>query len=130
MDPLRPFSDLIRALSKSSATRVERTHGQAETHPATLEQFTDAVPAAESGYLSLRLEMRARIRHIGLDDPQRVREVFVETVIARELGLSASHAADLTELAQQVAARIASHPGLSDRLHALLTALAEEPATG
>lgn len=128
MDPLRPFSDLIRTLWKSSATPVERTQGQSEARPVDLKPSTDTLPAAESGYLSLRMEMRTRIRQIGLGDPQRVREVFVETVIARELGLSATHAADLAEIVQQVATRMGSHPALSERLHALLTALAEEPA--
>lgn len=130
MDPLRPFSDLIRALWKSSAARVERTQGGAETRQATPERTDAGSQASDSAYLSLASQVRARIRQIGVRDPRRVREVFVETVIARELGLGASHAADVAELAQRVAAEIGANPSVSDRLHALLTALAEDPAAG
>lgn len=130
MDPLRPFSDLIRALWKSSATRVERTQGGAETRQATPERTDADIQAGDSAYLSLASQVRARIRQVGVRDPRRVREVFVETVIARELGLGATPAADVAELAQRVAAEIGANPTLSDRLHALLTALAEDPAAG
>jgi hypothetical protein len=130
MDPLRPFSDLIRALWRSSGTRVGRTHAQGEARPATPEHVSQDVSGAESADLPLRSEIRTRIRQIGLGDPQRVREAFVEIVITRELGLSATHAADFAELAQQVAARIGSHKEVSERLHVLLTELAKEPAAG
>lgn len=126
MDPLRPFSDLIRSLWKSSTPRVERARGGTGA-PRASPQST---PEAESGSLSLRSEIRSRIRQIGLSDPRRVREVFVETVIARELGLGTTHAADLTELAQRIAARIGSHSELSARLHTLLVAIAEDRAAG
>ncbi|HXS22554.1 MAG TPA: hypothetical protein VN735_15080 [Steroidobacteraceae bacterium] len=128
MDPLRPFSDLIRSLWKSSTARVQRAQGG--TGASRTSPQSTAPLEAESGSLSLRSEIRSRIRQIGLSDPRRVREVFVETVIARELGLGTSHAADLTEIAERVAARIGSHSELSDRLHTLLVALAEDPAAG
>lgn len=127
MDPLRPFSDLIRSLWKSSTPRVERAQGGAGARRANPQS---SPPEAESGSLSLRAEIRSRIRQIGLSDPRRVREVFVETVIARELGLGTGHAADLTELAERIAARIGLHSELSSRLHTLLVAIAEDPAAG
>lgn len=130
MDPLRPFSDLIRALWKSNAARVQRAPGTAEARQASPERTDEGVMAADSAYVPLTSQVRARVRQVGLRDPKRAREVFVETVIARELGLGATHAADVAELAERVAAQIGAHPTLSDRLHVLLTELAENPGAG
>jgi hypothetical protein len=130
MDPLRPFSNLIRSLSKSGATHTRRAQGGTEAGRASTESTGSADTAAEPAPPSLRSEIRDRMRQIDLGDRGRVRQVFVETVIARELGLGATQAAEVAGLAEQIAAQIGSHPRLSDRLHTLLTALAEEPAAG
>jgi hypothetical protein len=77
----------------------------------------------------LEAELGVRLRQVGLADPQQVREVFVEIVMARELGLAATPADLFAEIAQRVAARIGYHPKLSARLHDILTAIAEQKSS-
>jgi hypothetical protein len=124
MDPLRPFSDLIRALWKSGGSRVDRAQRAAAPDPAGPQRRSEASTAAGRELQSLESELAIRLRQIGLADPRRVREIFVETVMARELGLGAPSSPAFTELAQRVADRIGSHARLSARLHTLLAALA------
>lgn len=125
MDPLRPFSHLIRALWKSGARPLERAAGTAAPRHMAPEQPADTPAESEVALVALKSEVRARLGPVGLADPHRAREVFVEAVMARELGLGPMHGAQLAEISRRVAAQIGSHPRLSERLHAILTALAE-----
>jgi UDP-N-acetylmuramyl tripeptide synthase len=124
MDPLRPFSDLIRALWKSGASRVDRTERGAASREASAERPSAALEPDDPERQSLEAALAVRLRQVGLGDPRRVREIFVETVMTRELGLGTPSSAAFTELSRRIADRIGSHTRLSARLHALLTALA------
>jgi hypothetical protein len=125
MDPLRPFSDLIRALWKSNARRVDRPGGVSASQAMQAEQPAEKTAAGETGLVALKSEVRARLGPVGLSDKRRAREVFVEAVMARELGLGSGHDQEFSNVARRVAARIGSHPRLSERLHVILTALME-----
>lgn len=129
MDPLRPFSDLIRALWKSGASRVDRTQRSGAAREPGAQPPPAAPPPSSADLQSLESELAVRLRQIGLADARRVREVFVEIVMTRELGLGAPSSAAFAELAQRIADRIGSHARLSARLHTLLSALASPGRT-
>jgi|SRR6185312_9105141 len=125
MDPLRPFSHLIRALRKSGARPLERPAGTAAPCQPNAEQPTETPAEGDAALVALKSEVRARLGPVGLADPHRAREVFVEAVMARELGLGLTPGPELSEISRRVAAQIGSHPRLSERLHAILMAVAE-----
>lgn len=125
MDPLRPFSDLIRSLWKSNAPRVDRPTGAPASQATNPGPADTAVEDEGVGLVALKSEIRSRLGQVGLADPHRTREVFVEVVMARELGLGPEHDEEFSSIARRVAAQIASNPRLSERLHVLLMALAE-----
>lgn len=125
MDPLRPFSHLIRALRKSSARPLERPGGTTAPRETSAEQPTETPAQGDAALVALQSEVRARLGPAGLADPHRAREVFVEAVMARELGLGPMQGPQLSEISRRVAAQIGSHPRLSERLHAILTAVAQ-----
>jgi hypothetical protein len=126
MDPLRPFTGLIRTLWKSTAnsTTQKDALGSASTTSAE-EAQSEAAAAVQAN--SLQTQIRARLKRIGLNDPRLAREVFVETVLATELGENLSRDPGFTDMVKLVAEHIGADARLGDRLHTLLRSLAEEP---
>jgi hypothetical protein len=126
MDPLRPFAGLIRTLWKSTTASTNQKDAltSASTTSAEEAQSETAAALAET---TMRTQIRARLKLIGLNDPQLAREVFVETILTTELGENLSRDPGFTDMVKRLAEHIAADSRLGDRLHSLLRSLAEEP---
>lgn len=99
LDPLRSLAELVRTLTRP---RTERRNDTPRTAARTAAE--DAAPIGEAQ--ALREKLRQRIRQVGTSDRRRTREVFVETVLATELGeritLDPAMAEIVTKVAQQL----------------------------
>ena len=117
MDPLRPFADLVRALSRAhnSGTRATGDGSHAGSGTAVPARAHSSVETPDS----FDARLSARLQETGLADPARARKTFIEVVLSWELG---DHFRDpsLSHIAQEVAARIEAHPRLTARLNELL----------
>jgi hypothetical protein len=126
MDPLRPFAGLIRTLWKSNTSSTQAEAPLASSAASGAEQAQNQ--AAEAlDEATLRAQLRARLLRVGLNDPRRAREVFVETVLSAELGEHLLRDPAFTDMVKRVANHIATDGRLGSRLHSLLQALAEDP---
>jgi hypothetical protein len=124
MDPLRPFANLIRSLWKAQAPPPTRAESTASLRPPTADD-SPGTPAAEVAEGTLRSRIRTRLTQFGTADPQRTREIFVETVLAWELGEELPHDAGFVDVVRRVAEHIGAQPNLSVRLHTVLTELVD-----
>jgi hypothetical protein len=129
MDPLRPFAGLIRTLWKANTSPTAREGSTAPSSTPTTDQApSEAAEAlAEAG---LRSRIRTRIQQVGLTDPRRAREAFVETMLASELGENLLKDPAFGDVVRRVAEQIGAESGLGGQLQSLLQALAEEQPAG
>jgi hypothetical protein len=124
MDPLRPFADFVRSLSRR--TTPARAAETAQGRAVSPEQLgADASALATEG---LDAKLRAQLGRTGVADRVRAREAFVEVVLAFELGDQLCENPGFAELVKGVSSRIDAHPQLSERLHELLVDLARTGA--
>jgi hypothetical protein len=107
LDPLRSLAELVRTLTRPR-TASARTGPKAPSAKPDNDPTADTVVAASSGVQALREKLRQRIRIVGTADRRRAREVFVETVLAADLGdrvtLDPAMADIVTRVAQQLGA--------------------------
>lgn len=124
MDPLKPFADLVRTLSRTRGGPTGRVDQGGQIKPVTSEavQARRQVGALDD----LHARLRMRLRATGLADPSRAREAFVEVILVWELGERVTNDQALTDIAKSVSDRIDAHAQLRGRLHALLVGLANE----
>jgi hypothetical protein len=127
MDPLRPFANLIQSLWKSQTSVPARMESAASLRPVTQEASPNAEPVdvAEG---TLRSRIRTRLTQMGPADPQRTREVFVETVLAWELGDDLPRDPAFIEVVKRVADQLNAQPAFGTRLRSVLTTLLTETA--
>jgi DNA-binding transcriptional regulator YbjK len=120
MDPLRPFTSLVDSLWRTRTDKIaaEKTQevGEPQTDPAT-------PPAIKQVQESLETRLRQRIRQRGSLNADLARDVFVETVLAWEIGEHVIRTPGFEEITHQVSSQIAADPQLSDRLNELLREL-------
>lgn len=115
MDPLRPFTTLIRSLWVSSRPRTQRS--------APL----GAVPAAAVPSLESRL--RLRLQTLTPWHPHRAREIFVATVLSNALGAELESDPDFQPWVREVSAHLASVQDVSSRLDEVLQGLRRDAAS-
>jgi len=125
MDPLRPFAGLIRTLWKSNTSSSTQADAPLASSVSGAEQAQSQMAEALDE-ATLRAQLRARLVRVGLNDPRRAREVFVETVLSAELGEHLLRDPAFTDMVKRVANHIATDGRLGSRLHSLLQALAED----
>jgi hypothetical protein len=122
MDPLRPLADVIRALWQARTVRArdsQNTQSAASPAPPTNRR---AHPARSEN--TLRASLKARISQIDTQNPRKVREAFVETVLLWELGERLGQDAGFGEMVTCIADQLASNPAVSQRLEQLLARMA------
>ena len=118
LDPLRSLAELVRTLTRPRAeTRGETRSGAKST---TAEE---AVPVGEAQ--ALREKLRQRIRLVGTSDRRRSREVFVETVLASELGERIALDPAMVEIVSKVAQQLGDDAATDRDLHLLFDDLAK-----
>ena len=125
MDPLRPFAGLIRTLWKSGTAATTQRDAPSAASATNPEQTQNAAAEALEE-ATLRGQIRARLVRIGLSDPRRAREVFVETVLAAELGEHLLRDPAFTDMVKRVADQIGADARLGGQLQSLLQALVED----
>jgi hypothetical protein len=124
MDPLKPFADLVRTLSKTRGGPTAGVHHSGQIKPVTSEALHASRRVGASD--DLRARLRMRLKATGLTNPSRAREAFVEVILVWELGERLPNDQALTDIVKSVSDRIDAHAHLSGRLHSLLAGLANE----
>ncbi len=115
-DPLRPFAQIIRSLWRGRVAATERA--------ATASQ-TSSSPQ-HNAYVDESLQSRLTTRIAGVDteNPARLRQAFVETVLLRELGENLARDPDFGAMVARVCEQLESQPTVAQNLHKLLVRLA------
>jgi hypothetical protein len=116
MDPLSPFTNLIRSLWHSRMQRAGARTGQSEA-PTTPP--TDAVDATRRAHG----ELRDRMAQLQQATPEHRCEVFVRTVLLCELGEKVAADPRFSELVTRVVSELRTDPRVATRLDELLLQL-------
>jgi hypothetical protein len=111
MDPLRPFTSLIRSLWVAGKPRTSA----ARTNPLP--------PMAAAAAPSIESRLRLRLGALSPWHANRAREIFVETVLSNVLGAELEADPDFQPWVREVSAHLASAQDLSARLDELLQSL-------
>jgi hypothetical protein len=120
MDPLRPFTNLIRSLwiGKPAAPRETAS----ATARSTARTDADARPVAPSAQVSARLQ--SQLAALQQWNGDTARKVFVEHILLVELGEDLARDPGFGDLVQRVSAQLGSEPTVRARLDDLLRELA------
>ena len=126
MDPIRPFSLLLRSLR---ATRKKGASSVANETGSTSAQGTQVagIAAARSAQPAEQ-PLRDRLTSNAPWDSRKAREIFVEHTLARELGAELARDPAFGELVANVSVLIEREPRINARLDTLLRDLAKAPA--
>lgn len=122
MDPLRPFSDSIRALWQARATSARPSAGSSSSGPSTTLQAQQRARSAHTEE-TLRAKLKARMSQIDMRNPRKVREAFVEAVLLWDLGERLGQDAGFGEMVTHIAEQLASDPAVDARLQQFLARL-------
>ncbi len=118
LDPLRSLAELVRTLTRP------RTQSRGDTRTGTKSTPSeDAAPIGEAQ--ALREKLRQRIRLVGTADRRRTREVFVETVLATELGERITLDPAMAEIVSKVAQQLGEDSSTDRDLRLLFEDLAK-----
>jgi hypothetical protein len=121
MDPLSPFTSLIRSLWRSRTERVSvpapagGTHGGPGVAPPEAQR-----PRSEE---DLREQLRMRLVPLANATPERRCQAFVETVLLSELSESAGTDPRFAEIVGRVVQELTADSRVSARLDELLAEL-------
>jgi hypothetical protein len=122
MDPLKPFTDLIRSLWGGTQRASVRAGGGARTAQSSSGERPQPPAVAASAQVNARLQ--ARLASLREWNSARARELFVEHALLLEFGSDLAHDPTFAELVRRVSAQLATEPALGNRLDRLLQDLA------
>jgi hypothetical protein len=120
MDPLRPFTNLIRSLWASRSGPAQRASGGAAG------AGVGAAPGNVAGVSPAKAvtsRLQLRLATLSEWNPNRARELFVESILLNELGEDLAHDPGFTDLVQKVSTYLANEPRVSARLDQVLREL-------
>lgn len=126
MDPLRPFTDLIRSLSRQGSKKTTRQDPN-RTLQRGRSSGTNAVVNAGASE-SIQAQICSRITERGATNPVQRRAIFVETVLAQQLGSVLIGDPGFEEVVRKITDQIGSNPIMSQRLDHLLQTLPSSAA--
>jgi hypothetical protein len=118
LDPLRSLAELVRTLTRP------RTEARGDSRTAAKPSSPDHAPPLDEAQ-ALREKLRQRIRLVGTADRRRTREVFVETVLAAELGERVTLDPAMTEIISKVAQQLGDDASTDRNLRLLFDDLAK-----
>ncbi len=122
MDPLRPFSNLIRSLWPGTTRARARAVDGARPAQTGAGEPAQAQAIAASSQVSARLQSRlATLREW---NSSRARELFVEHVLLMEFGSDLARDPTFADLVRRVSAQLDAEPAFGARLDQLLQELA------
>jgi hypothetical protein len=122
MDPLRPFTNLLRSLWTGSTRSAARSDGARRQAPGSGAQQAQATAAAAP--VTARLQARLATLHEW--NNARARELFVEHVLLMEFGGDLARDPTFADLVRRVSTHLGASPMLADRLDQLLQAVAAD----
>lgn len=121
MDPIKPFTTLIRSLRRAGETIATRGASEsAATNNSATTGVTATAPVQE--------RLNARLATLTPWDAKRARELFVESTLLREFGTELASDPGFFDLIQRVSTHLSNEVGLSETLDRLLRELAFGPA--
>lgn len=126
MDPLKPFTTLIRSLSASRSAKSPQT-AQARSHHTDTDPQTSAAAAGIMPASAVHSRLQARLSALTEWDSKRARETFVECILLNELGAQLAEDPAFFELVRRVSINLDSEPQISSRLDQVLRELAAGP---
>jgi hypothetical protein len=116
MDPIKPFTTLIRSLRRS-----DKSASNERTVPADASTGAAANIAASP---AVHDRLQSRLATLAPWDAKRARELFVETTLLHEFGAELAADPAFFELVQRVSLHLSGETTVSDRLDGLLRELA------
>ena len=124
MDPLKPFANLIR----SAWDRARRVDGTTQaTEVSALTDRLKANQATRSDPVpSLQGRLRSRLTTLNKWEPAAARQIFVECVLASELGMELEADPQFKGVARRVGEQLGTDAALSARLDSLLKTMAAD----
>lgn len=121
MDPLRPFAGLIRTLWRSQS-------GAASSADSPLKDAAAGEIVTErGGEARLTERLRTQLLRIGIADPRRARDAFIETVLVAELGEGLVRDPAFSAVVARVSEQLGADPALAAQLQSLLEWLVAAP---
>jgi hypothetical protein len=124
VDPLKPFSNLIRSAWERTAKRPEAAGNAPALNNRDAIRFNAPLQAPPD---SLQSRVRARIAQQSPWNAANAREVFVETVLLSELGDDLAKDPSFADIVKKVSQQLASDGKLTARLDQLLRQLVSAP---
>jgi hypothetical protein len=128
-DPLRSLSELIRTLMRPRTERRGAATRTESSKSAREEGAAYQAPAVAGGD-ALREKLRERLKLVQVSDQARAREVFVETVLASELGDRVTLDPAMGEIVSRVARQLGEDASTAQDLQALIEDLARQETSG
>jgi hypothetical protein len=123
LDPLRSLAELVRTLTRP---RAQVRSGTSEVQRHQPSDAPQSAGAPVGGIEQLRERLRQRLRAVGAGDRRRVREAFVETVIASELGDAVTLDPAMADVVGKVAQQLGNDPATERDLGLLIDELVRE----
>jgi hypothetical protein len=122
MDPLKPFTSIIRSFWEQYARRADGNPRSAESSATTQQKLAPVKSAPAIQTLHSRL--RSRLATLAQWDPSRARQLFVECALTAELGDELARDPAFANIVQRVSQQLESDWKLSSRLDSLLKRVA------
>ena len=126
-DPLRPFADAIRLLTRTARKGGGKVDESSATAPGASAQAAKNTSAARGTGETLRARLRSRIAGIEGGDPRKMRETFVETVLLWELGDHLAPDPTFAALVSRVSDQLLTDATVAERLQRVLQDMARSP---
>jgi hypothetical protein len=122
MDPLKPFTSIIRSFWEQYARRADGNPRAAESSGTTRQRLApvEGAPAIEA----LHGRLRSRLATLAQWDASRARQLFVECALTVELGDELARDPAFANIVQRVSQQLDSDWKLSSRLDTLLKRVA------
>lgn len=120
MDPIKPFTTLLRSLRRAGKTDAPRT-----TQPGTAD--SPAASASIATVPAVQGRLQSRLSTLAPWDEKRARELFVESTLLHEFGAELAEDPAFFELVQRVSTHIGGEASLRARLDQLLRDLGRGP---
>jgi hypothetical protein len=121
MDPLRPFTNLLRSLWTGSTRSAPRSD-RARPAPNSDVQHAQAIAAASP----VTARLQSRLAALREWNRARARELFVEHVLLIEFGGELARDPTFADLVRRVSTHLDAVPTLAARLDEMLQALAAD----
>lgn len=121
MDPIRPFTTLIRSLRES---RKSQASGVRENSTPTPSSGTEEISAHSiAPARELQAALRARLQGFETWDAPRARTLFVEYILLNELGADLHKDPGFSDVVTKVSTLLGEESKISTRLDELLREL-------